>query len=86
MSSVTEAATPGTQVSQITDEEIFASHVAGKLNVELSSPLETQRDLSIAYTPGGCTDESDAVRDFTFTPTAAPGLSEPFFPFCCRIR
>jgi hypothetical protein len=26
------------------------------------------------------------VRDFTFTPTAAPGLSEPFFPFCCRIR
>jgi hypothetical protein len=40
---------------------------------------------SIAATPGGCTDESDAVRDFTFTPTAAPGLSGPFFPFCCRI-
>ena len=41
---------------------------------------------SIAYTPGGCTDESDAVRDFTFTPSAAPGLSGPFFPFCCRMQ
>lgn len=40
---------------------------------------------TIASTPGGCTDPSDAVRDFTFTPTAAPGLSGPFFPFCCRI-
>ena len=40
---------------------------------------------AIAATPGGCTDESDAVRDFTFTPTAAPGLSGPFFPFCCRV-
>lgn len=50
--------------------------------------LETSHPVSgsIAYTPDGCTDESDAVRDFTFTPTAAPGLSEPFFPFCCRIR
>ena len=40
---------------------------------------------TIAATPGGCTDESDAVRDFTFTPTAAPGLSGPFHPFCCRV-
>ena len=40
---------------------------------------------TIAATPGGCTDPSDAVRDFTFTPTAAPGLSGPFFPFCCRV-
>ena len=40
---------------------------------------------TIAATPGGCTDESDAVRDFTFTPTAAPGLSGPFHSFCCRI-
>ncbi|NNG98158.1 NAD(P)-dependent malic enzyme [Gordonia araii] len=36
----------------ITDEEIFLSHVGGKLSTELQSPLETQRDLSIAYTPG----------------------------------
>lgn len=40
---------------------------------------------TIAATPGGCTDESDTVRDFTFTPTAAPGLSGPFFSFCCRV-
>ncbi|MGW6336984.1 NAD(P)-dependent malic enzyme [Nocardia rhamnosiphila] len=39
-------------LSAITHEEIFAGHLGGKLSVELSSPLETQRDLSIAYTPG----------------------------------
>jgi malate dehydrogenase (oxaloacetate-decarboxylating) len=36
----------------ITDEEIFEAHVAGKLSVKLKSPLDTQRALSIAYTPG----------------------------------
>ncbi len=36
----------------INDEEIFEAHVAGKLSVELKSPLDTQRALSIAYTPG----------------------------------
>ena len=36
----------------VTDEEIFESHVAGKLSVELKAPLDTQRALSIAYTPG----------------------------------
>ena len=36
----------------IGDEEIFAAHVAGKISVELKSPLDTQRALSIAYTPG----------------------------------
>jgi len=39
-------------LSEITQDEIFAGHLGGKLSVELSSPLETQRDLSIAYTPG----------------------------------
>jgi malate dehydrogenase (oxaloacetate-decarboxylating) len=34
------------------DEEIFDAHVAGKLSVELKTPLDTQRALSIAYTPG----------------------------------
>jgi hypothetical protein len=50
--------------------------------------LETSHPVtgSIAYTPAGCTDESDRVSDFTFTPTGAPGLSGPFFPFCCRIE
>nr|WP_051162514.1 NADP-dependent malic enzyme [Nocardia transvalensis] len=36
----------------MTHEEIFAGHLGGKLSVELTAPLDTQRDLSIAYTPG----------------------------------
>ena len=36
----------------IEDSEIFAAHEGGKLSVELKSPLDTQRALSIAYTPG----------------------------------
>jgi malate dehydrogenase (oxaloacetate-decarboxylating) len=34
------------------DAEIFAAHEGGKLSVALNSPLDTQRALSIAYTPG----------------------------------
>ncbi|MFE7415931.1 NADP-dependent malic enzyme [Rhodococcus sp. NPDC057529] len=40
------------QKIELTDEEIFAGHVGGKLSVELTTSLNTQRDLSIAYTPG----------------------------------
>lgn len=49
--------------------------------------LETSHPIrgTIAATPAGCVDESDAVRDFTFTPTAVPGLRGPFHSFCCRI-
>jgi malate dehydrogenase (oxaloacetate-decarboxylating) len=36
----------------IGDDDIFEAHVGGKLSVELKSPLDTQRALSIAYTPG----------------------------------
>lgn len=36
----------------IDDEDIFAAHLGGKLSVELKAPLDTQRALSIAYTPG----------------------------------
>ncbi|MBY4572623.1 NAD-dependent malic enzyme [Gordonia paraffinivorans] len=36
----------------ITDEEIFLAHSGGKLSVELRAPIDSQRDLSIAYTPG----------------------------------
>jgi malate dehydrogenase (oxaloacetate-decarboxylating) len=32
--------------------EIFEAHVGGKLSVGLTTPLDTQRSLSIAYTPG----------------------------------
>ncbi|MDX1880490.1 NADP-dependent malic enzyme [Mycolicibacterium sp. 141076] len=36
----------------IEDAEIFAAHEGGKLSVALNEPLDTQRALSIAYTPG----------------------------------
>jgi malate dehydrogenase (oxaloacetate-decarboxylating) len=36
----------------INDEQIFDGHIGGKLSVELKTPLDTQRALSIAYTPG----------------------------------
>jgi len=50
VSIVSDAATP--QKVVLTDDEIFGSHIDGKLSVELTAPLENQRDLSIAYTPG----------------------------------
>ena len=37
---------------KITPEEILEYHRGGKISVQPSKPLETQRDLSIAYTPG----------------------------------
>ncbi|MGM0931772.1 MAG: NAD(P)-dependent malic enzyme [Actinomycetota bacterium] len=40
------------QAQSITDDEIFAAHEGGKLNIVLADPLEDRRDLSIAYTPG----------------------------------
>ncbi|MGF6883323.1 malate dehydrogenase (oxaloacetate-decarboxylating) [Nocardia sp. GAS34] len=52
MSSVTDAPNATSSLSEITHDEIFAGHLGGKLSVELSAPLESQRDLSIAYTPG----------------------------------
>jgi len=36
----------------VTDEAIFAAHAGGKLRVESKVPLDDQRALSIAYTPG----------------------------------
>ncbi|MGE5694641.1 MAG: NAD(P)-dependent malic enzyme [Candidatus Sericytochromatia bacterium] len=36
----------------IGDDEIFEAHVGGKLSVAVKDPLDTQRALSIAYTPG----------------------------------
>ena len=36
----------------ITEEEIFAAHEGGKLSVGVIRPIESKRDLSIAYTPG----------------------------------
>jgi malate dehydrogenase (oxaloacetate-decarboxylating) len=36
----------------IGDDEIFEAHVGGKLSIALKAPLDTQRALSVAYTPG----------------------------------
>jgi malate dehydrogenase (oxaloacetate-decarboxylating) len=36
----------------ISDAEIFEAHLGGKLSVGPTAPLDTQRSLSIAYTPG----------------------------------
>lgn len=36
----------------IGDDEIFEAHVGGKLSVDTKAALDTQRALSIAYTPG----------------------------------
>lgn len=47
---VSESSMP--QKIDLTEEEIFAGHLDGKLSVELTTPIETQQDLSIAYTPG----------------------------------
>ncbi|MFC7341050.1 NAD(P)-dependent malic enzyme [Saccharopolyspora griseoalba] len=38
--------------TELTHEEIFAAHEGGKLTASVSAPLDTARDLSIAYTPG----------------------------------
>lgn len=64
--------TPGTVVFSSEDPWIF----------QTSHGIEGE----IVYTPGQCRDEGDNIHDFTFTPTAAPGLTGPFFPFCCRMK
>ena len=79
MSSTFVDAFSGSSVQETPGTVTFSSN--DPWTFETSHPVRG----TIAATPGGCTDESDAVRDFTFTPTAAPGLSGPFFPFCCRV-
>lgn len=41
-----------TSSAVVSDEEIFSAHEGGKLGIGLTSPIKSQRDLSIAYTPG----------------------------------
>ena len=52
MSELIESIKTRAEHGVITDAEIFAAHVGGKLSVGLTRPLDTQRALSIAYTPG----------------------------------
>ncbi|MGC4933398.1 NAD(P)-dependent malic enzyme [Gordonia sp. DT30] len=75
MSGVTSTNEPTIDITDqpITDEEIFMAHVGGKLSVELRSPIDTQRDLSIAYTPGvaqvsrAIDAQRDLVNKYTWT-------------------
>ncbi len=51
-----------TPATPVTDEEIFAAHEGGKLITASRIPLDSQRDLSIAYTPGVAR-VSEAIHD-----------------------
>ena len=75
MTTTTETAASSAQTSApaITDGEIFTAHEGGKLSAELTRPLESQRDLSIAYTPGvakvcsAIKEEPELARTHTWT-------------------
>ncbi len=52
MSELLDSSQIRTEEGAITDAEIFEAHLGGKLSVGPTAPLDTQRALSIAYTPG----------------------------------
>ena len=52
MSELLESIQSRAEQGVITDAEIFGAHVGGKLSIGLTAPLDTQRGLSVAYTPG----------------------------------
>ncbi|MGA9679165.1 MAG: NAD-dependent malic enzyme, partial [Mycobacterium sp.] len=52
MSELVESIQTRTEQGAVTDAEIFEAHSGGKLSVGPTMALDTQRSLSIAYTPG----------------------------------
>ena len=82
MTIVTETSSTTADLSAITDEEIFLGHVGGKLSVELTAPLETQRDLSIAYTPGvaqvsrAIAQDASLAKQYTWTDRLVAVISD----------
>ncbi|HEY6818471.1 MAG TPA: NAD-dependent malic enzyme, partial [Mycobacterium sp.] len=52
MSELVESIQTHNDEGAITDAEIFEAHSGGKLSIGLTAALDTQRSLSIAYTPG----------------------------------
>ena len=52
MSELLESIQSRSEQGAITDAEIFEAHVGGKLSIGLTAPLDSQRALSVAYTPG----------------------------------
>ncbi len=73
MSTDFDASTQQQALAPLSREEIFAEHVGGKLTVQTTTPLATQRDLSIAYTPGvaqvsrAIAEEDGLARRYTWT-------------------
>ena len=52
MSELLESIQSRAEQGVIGDAEIFEAHVGGKLSIGLTASLDTQRALSVAYTPG----------------------------------
>jgi malate dehydrogenase (oxaloacetate-decarboxylating) len=52
MSELLESIQTRHEAGAITDAEVFEAHQGGKLTVNPTAPLDNQRSLSIAYTPG----------------------------------
>lgn len=52
MTTVNDRTPPAASGAELTDDEIFHAHEGGKLGVDVTAPLDSARDLSIAYTPG----------------------------------
>nr|WP_296780412.1 malic enzyme-like NAD(P)-binding protein [Rhodococcus sp. (in: high G+C Gram-positive bacteria)] len=65
--------TTDSPVDRISTDDVLTAHVGGKLSVELTTALDTGRDLSIAYTPGVaqvCTliaEDPIKAMDYTWT-------------------
>lgn len=61
----------------------------GGVTVHSENPwgFDTEQGVAgvIAYTPGGCQDESDRTFDFTLTTNAVPGYSGQVAPICCHV-
>ena len=58
-------------MSSYTKEEVFAYHHGGKVALQLPRPLENQRDLTLAYTPGVAL----PVKEIAANPSAAYELT-----------
>jgi malate dehydrogenase (oxaloacetate-decarboxylating) len=60
-------------LSTITDEEIFAAHEGGKLNISVPRSITDSRALSIAYTPGvakvsrAIAEDASLAKKYTWT-------------------
>lgn len=66
----------------ITEDEIFTKHSGGKLSIQLDYPIESRRDLSIAYTPGvaqvsrAIAEDPELARDYTWASRLVAVISD----------